>query len=113
MSNIYYRYYSHRHSVTICAESEIYGVARAKLCLMEYKVHSKTPKGCWIGYFGGKDHWVSDTSVKKFAYPTKEEALKGYEAKKKAYVRHSRNRLKRAEEDLALVQKKESDLLCG
>lgn len=54
--------------------------------LREYNLYKETNKGYWIGYgyFGipdklrGNAHWVSKTGKKRFAYPTKKEALIGY-----------------------------------
>ena len=48
-------------------------------------LHKETPKGYWVGYgslepgkLRGQSKWVSKTSKKRFAYPTKEEALKSF-----------------------------------
>jgi hypothetical protein len=50
-----------------------------KLELRTYDLTGETPKGCWIGYIGSKKFkWVSKTSKKRYAYPSKEEALNGY-----------------------------------
>jgi hypothetical protein len=55
-----------------------------KLELRDYDLISETPKGYWIGYvnqFGvtyGWKKWIPKTSKKRFAYPTKEEALLNY-----------------------------------
>lgn len=58
-----------------------------KLELRDYEVIKETSKGYWISHFPYKDlsnwkylwkKWVSKTSKKKYAYPTKEEALINY-----------------------------------
>jgi hypothetical protein len=52
-----------------------------KLEIREYNLLRETLKGYWVGYGNlGYDRyswkkWVSKTSKKRFAYPTKEEAL--------------------------------------
>jgi hypothetical protein len=53
-----------------------------KIILEEYDLIKETPKGYWIGQFflpfQGEPFfkkWVSKTATKRFAYPTKEEAL--------------------------------------
>jgi hypothetical protein len=97
-----YRYESRRYSVTIDAEAEIFGVSYPKLQLIEYNIHSETPCGYWYGYFGEKDHWCSKTSRKRHAHTTKEAALTAYIERKKAFLRHSENRVKRASQDLAI-----------
>ena len=100
-----YRYESVRFSTVIDAEREIYGVTKAKLRCNEYSVTAETPKGYWVGYWkGNKDRWVHKTSRKRFAHPTKEEALEAYRQRKLSFLRHSKARLARAEEDLALVE---------
>jgi hypothetical protein len=55
-----------------------------QLHVNEYDLLKETPKGYWIGYgslgvsmYNWKK-WVSKTSRKRFAYPTKEEALENY-----------------------------------
>ncbi len=51
-----------------------------RLNLITLNLHKETPKGYWIGY-GDKtglfstSKWVSKTGKKRYAYPTKEEAL--------------------------------------
>lgn len=55
-----------------------------KLVLMEFNLHKETPKGYWIGYgnltegYRSSSTWVSKTSKKRYAYPTKEEALNNF-----------------------------------
>jgi hypothetical protein len=49
-----------------------------KLELNVYELISETPHGYWIGYDLIKLKWISKTSKKKFAYPTKEEALTNF-----------------------------------
>lgn len=59
-------------------------IPNPKIELMEFNLHKETPKGYWIGYghpdngLQSYDRWVSKTSLKRYAYPTKEEALNNY-----------------------------------
>lgn len=99
----FYRYESKRYSIVIDADCDIYGVSPARLELSEYQLHSETPKGYWIGFLGGKDVWVSKTARKRYAFPTKEEAMEYYKHRKMSYVKYAKAKLKRAEEDLALA----------
>ena len=52
-----------------------------KVEVREYELLRETPKGYWVGYgsFGYSQYswkkWVSKTTKKRFAYPTKEEAM--------------------------------------
>jgi hypothetical protein len=57
----------------------------AKLELNTYQLIKETQKGYWIGYLndygyqiGDWQKWVSKTSKKRFAYPTKELALTNF-----------------------------------
>ena len=54
-----------------------------KLELSIYNMLAETPKGYWIGYgkidgLHNRFKWVSKTARKRFAYPTKEEALHNF-----------------------------------
>ena len=56
-----------------------------KVELTVLNLHKETPKGYWIGYGSLNDgslrsqsRWVSKTSKKRYAHPTKEEALKSF-----------------------------------
>lgn len=66
-------------------------VPNVKIRLIEFGLVKETPKGYWIregytpddthflsDYLCGKKKWVSKTSVKRYAYPTKEEAINNY-----------------------------------
>lgn len=56
-----------------------------KVQLRTYNLFKETPKGYWIGYgslnegkLRSQGHWISKTSKKRFAYPTKKEALENF-----------------------------------
>lgn len=55
-----------------------------KIHLMEFDFIKETPCGYWIKLFSFCDDkkWVSKTAKKRFAYPTKEEALSSFIARK-------------------------------
>lgn len=57
-----------------------------KLTLIEFNLYKETPKGYWIGYgnlsnlyeglsLRNQSRWIPKASKKRYAYPTKEEAL--------------------------------------
>lgn len=58
-----------------------------RISLEEFEVLSETPKGYWINiyhFFNDRKmgmKWVSKTGKKRFAYPTKEEALESFRAR--------------------------------
>ena len=107
-----YRYDVRRVSVVRDAERELYG-SRLEFKLYYHPIVSETPKGVWIGYIAlptEKWKWVSNTARKRFAYPTKEEALDAYIARKEAYVKHAQKRLDRANQELFIGVEKLNNL---
>lgn len=56
-----------------------------------FKIVSETKKGYWVSpedYYSPEDkRWVSKTSKKRFAYPTKSEALNSFLFRKKRQIR--------------------------
>lgn len=60
-------------------------IPNPKLNLIELNLFKETDKGYWIGYgvnipgnLRSEAIWVSKTAKKRFAYPSREEALVGY-----------------------------------
>lgn len=90
------------------------GVIGSVLVLDEYMVSHVTPRGCWISSCGdSKYKWVSSHSRKRYAYPTKLEALHAYKKRKERFLIHAKNMLRCAQDDLSCVdsdEKKEAAL---
>lgn len=89
------------------------GYDNVSIKLEEWKVIKETPKGYWINrmsgiWWGGK-RWVSKTSRKRFAYPTKEEALESFLIRKKAHIKHLKRNLTNAEKALELAKNWKDD----
>ena len=59
-----------------------------KLELTTYVLIKETEKGYWIGYknFSTWKKWIPKKSLRRFAYPTKEEAIKNFIARTKRRV---------------------------
>ena len=80
-NKIFYRYTAEQFaSMGIDGEYSPSVIPNPTLILNEYNLHKETPKGYWIGYgdlesYRSNSRWVSKTGKKRFAYPTKEEAL--------------------------------------
>ncbi len=75
-----------------------------RIQLYEYSVVRETPKGYWIRipyYFGKK--WVSNYTKKRFAYPSTEEAMLSFKARKRRQVAILEYKLSRASMALALA----------
>lgn len=74
--------------------------------LMEYKIVRKTPKGIVIQLnHPFKERWVSNAGKKRFAHPTKEEALDSYIKRKEVQIRILKDRLQFSKECLANSEK--------
>ena len=73
-----------------------------KLKLIEFSLVKETQKGNWICQgrsYGlkGENTWVSNTSKKRYAYPTKNEALNNY-------ILRTERRVKYLESDLSTTK---------
>lgn len=79
---------------------------------------SETPKGYWIHsrpnfkkgdlyfYPHDKPYWVSKTARKRFAYPTREQALQGYLARKQRQIVILEDKLEIAKEAIIIAERK-------
>lgn len=97
----FYRYelvtYASYNYITEEYESD---TSNVKVVLRTYNLHKETPKGYWIGY-GGLDKtmlrisskWISKTSIKRFAYPTKQGAMDNF-------IKRTEKRIKIQEYDI-------------
>lgn len=79
----FYRYEAVQYSSISDDDYRLPHFSNLKLELKEFKMFKETPKGYWIGYGGfesllGHQRWVSKTAKKRYAYPTKEQALLNY-----------------------------------
>ena len=75
-----------------------------KVRLITLNLHKETPQGYWIGwgryapdYLRGNSRWVSKTGRKRYAYPTKEEAMTSFLARKEKQVKILKAQLRKAE----------------
>ena len=87
MSNHYYRF-----------EFAGYGLRVDK-----YHVIKETEKGVWVGWECEK-HFILHSSRKKFAYPTKMEALIGFRKRKRRELEILRDRIEKSEKALWLAE---------
>lgn len=77
---------------------------RIHLVIEEHEVKKETKCGYWIGSEYVK-RWVSKTSTKRFAYPSKEEAVESFTARKRRQIKILNSQIMNAEDALELVQK--------
>lgn len=80
------------------------GDARVLVSVHSFGVTRRTEKGVWLE-FGLKGRFVRNDSVKKFAYPTVEEARISFMARKTKQIRIMNARLNHAERALRLMEK--------
>jgi hypothetical protein len=73
-----------------------YRLEAPELILKEYRLLRPTPKGNWINV-EGYPKWVSSDTRKRFAYPTKKEALI-------AFIKRTERRVKIIKNTLILCQ---------
>lgn len=80
------------------------------LGLTEFNLVRETPKGYWIclgnpEQLHSKPKWVSKTSKKRYAYPTKEQALENALRRTESRIRHLNGLIERAEMHLRQIDK--------
>jgi hypothetical protein len=76
--------------------------------LAEYSLLKETPKGYWItDTWGVWKKWISKTSRKRFAYPTKEEALNSFRirtTRRATYLERDLTNVKKALEIVKTIE---------
>ena len=85
--------------------------SRISLALREYNLHKETNKGWWIGYGSPSDGslrssswWVSKTAKKRYAYPTKEEAITNLKHRLRWRLKIAQNTIHLCTEGLKLIK---------
>ena len=89
------------------AEGVNYENGGSQIVIYEYSLYSETPKGYWISYWPDKKtkwKWISKTSRKRFAYPTKAEALESFRQRQVRRIAWGKCHAKEGEKFLALVE---------
>lgn len=91
---------------------------KTELELSVYKLYKETPKGYWIGI--GNYHpksplrhscrWVSKTSKKRYAYPTKAEALNNFIKRTERRLDYIKRDLDACEDGLILAKKIQNEI---
>jgi hypothetical protein len=97
----YYRIEEKRLSISAGWEDS-YGT-KLELWTYEFPVLSLTPKGVWIDVYGTK-RFILSMAKKKWACPSKKDALTSFIARKKRQRAILRAHLKEAEEALKLAE---------
>lgn len=75
------------------------------IALVECEVLRPTKEGYWIKRpYSRKERWVSKTTTKRYAYPTKAEAYQSFVIRAKHAVKHCEHNLTTANKFLKLVE---------
>ena len=83
----WYRYEDHLTAPPLDEWDNVCGPAQVHVTELKFKVLKYTPQGVWVHVpFQGKK-WVKREARKRFACPTREEALESFEARKNAQIR--------------------------
>lgn len=101
----------YRYEIKDKTNSEIFFLANAELSLIKFALRKETPKGYWIARrysdtsISSFKQWVSKTSKKRYAYPTKEEALKNFLLRTKRRVKILSHQLNISEIGISIAEK--------
>jgi hypothetical protein len=105
----FYRYEMRRYA-RLSAFDEVSG-HDVSLDLITLNLHKETPQGYWIGYgnliegqLRSESKWVSKTSRKRYAYPTKEEAKNNFIARTEKRIRILNSQLTDSKQVLNLIK---------
>jgi hypothetical protein len=77
------------------------------LSTLKFRLEKKTPKGGWYVDDCGDRKWIADNGKKKYAYPTRELALRSLRARKTHHIKHLERQLR----EMKLVLKKTEKVL--
>lgn len=108
MSEIYYRYDG--CVVSVGGFSDLV-TTRYELYCQEFHVTSRTPRGVWISNYGVK-RFVLSGAKKRFACPTKLEAIESFIARKRRQIPILTKQLRNAEEALKVALEMKGRLEC-
>lgn len=113
----------YRYEARVYAELDIDGdfvsptLRIPKMVLTTLNLHKETPKGYWIGYghpdngLQGHSTWVSKTAVKRYAYPTKEEAMTNYIKRTERRIKILKSQLSECEYGLITAKRMQKNNL--
>lgn len=78
-----------------------------RITCYKFKAIRETPCGYWI-MDDRRERWISKTSMRRFCYPTKEEAWVNFVARKKRQLKLLKSRISDVEHTLDIVKKIEN-----
>jgi len=85
-----------------------YSEVHLDVIVSTFKLVKETPCGYWICqdtyYFSLEKRWISKTSRKRYAYPTKKEALNSFIIRKQRQIKHCTRDLGNAKQALNIAK---------
>jgi hypothetical protein len=105
---VWYRMTSHVVSAGVDEWDNPVGPGHVEVYVHEHDVIKHTPKGVWLNAYGEKK-FVRRDARKRFACPTKEEALESFVARKKRQIGILSAQLRNAEDAIHKAQYKFGD----
>lgn len=103
VGDTWYRYEDHRYA-SLNEWDEVSSVS-VQLQLWEFKVSKVTPKGVWLQATWSEPRFVRLEARKRYAHPSKEEALTALKARKAAQMRILQTQLGYAQRAAALADR--------
>lgn len=106
--------YDHKeHGVLYRYEGEVeysFSIFRSyKIVLKEYQIIKKTPKGYWIRQNQYFKKWVNNDCARRFAYPTKNDALFHFKKRKEKHLKILSSQLEMVNQLLNQIDKVKTD----
>lgn len=98
----FYRYTDDRYSNGVDQFDDPLPGYNLRLLLSQYRVIKRTPKGAWINNYGEKK-FVLLTARKRYACPTKEEALECFIFRKKRQLSILSSKVRQVEQAIELA----------
>lgn len=83
-------------------------IIEGKVWYEEYPVTRFTPTGCYVKLYGYIEKWVSLTHRKRFAYPSKQEALDNLVARRKRWLKILKAQLETCEAELKVALRQQA-----
>jgi hypothetical protein len=102
---VWYRVVDGRYAGSVDECGDPMGDGGAYVRVDEYPVLRHTPKGVWLEHAGryGQHRFVLRVANKRWACPTKEEAMESFRARKQRQAKILRAQLAHVKEALALI----------
>ena len=88
-------------------------LTEGKVWYEEYHVIRFTPTGCYVKLYGYIEKWVSLTHRKRFAYPTKKEALDNLVGRRQKWLRILEKQREKCEAELKVALRQQAREAAG